>query len=287
MISGTASRLHEEIAAPLLAQQPSSLGFPSNIAHSSYYLGEPHLTRDEIAHVSQKLEAYSIHPENTRMRKTKFGDKTSFEVLQASVEVDSRPRELNAEAGISLVRGDHSRELELICACLAEARKYAANSLQEQYISKYQESFRSGAIEPYKEAQRIWVKDLKPPVETIFGFIEPYRDPFGIRAEFEGLVAIVNAEETRTLTTLAEESATFIRRLPWAENATENEGKGPFEKSLFEAPDFTSLQGEDCSQFTQRLLTVSSSCILLKHYFPWDQSTKCTSSALSQRTNKN
>ena len=81
-----------------------------------------------------------------------------------------------------------------------------------------------------------------PRVENIFGYVEPYRDPYGIRAEFEGLVAISDPEETRALTKLVEHSATFIRRLPWADgDSLENDGKGPFEKALFEPPDFTSI----------------------------------------------
>jgi dipeptidyl-peptidase III len=77
-----------------------------------------------------------------------------------------------------------------------------------------QESFKTGNIEAYKEAQRIWVKDAKPSIEVILGFVEPYRDPYGIRAEFEGLVAIVDREETKKLTNLAENSDIFIRGLP-------------------------------------------------------------------------
>jgi dipeptidyl-peptidase-3 len=121
---------------------------------------------------------------------------------------------------------------------------YAANPLQEQVISKYMQSFMSGDIEAYKESQKMWVKDVQPSVEAIFGFVEPYRDPFGVRAEFEGVVGIVNKDETKTLTMLVENSAKFIRRLPWAENSAENDGKGPFEKTLFENPDFTSLHSE-------------------------------------------
>jgi dipeptidyl-peptidase-3 len=77
---------------------------------------------------------------------------------------------------------------------------------------------------------------------TFFGFVEPYHDPRGIRAEFEGLVAIADDEETRLLAKLFENSATFIRRLPWA--TSENDGKGPFKKSLFEPPDFSSIHFE-------------------------------------------
>ena len=75
--------------------------------------------------------------------------------------------------------------------------------------------------------------------------MEPYRDPYGSRAEFEGLVAISDAEETKALKKLVEYSTTFIRRLPWVDGiSTENESKGPFEKALFEPPDFTSIHSK-------------------------------------------
>jgi dipeptidyl-peptidase-3 len=94
----------------------------------------------------------------------------------------------------------------------------------------------------------MWVRDKAPRVENIFGFVEPYRDPHGIRSEFEGLVAIANDGETKLLARLVENSAKFIRQLPWV--ARENTGNGPFEKNLFEPPDFSSIHS------TQRRSTV-------------------------------
>ena len=127
--------------------------------------------------------------------------------------------------------------------------KFKANLIQESIIFKYIQSiifkyiqsFVNRDIDIYKESLKEWVKDFQPSVEHIFGFVEPYRDPFGIRAEFEGLVGIMNKAETETLSALVENSTNFIRRLPWAENQIDNDGKGPFEKALFEKPDFTSL----------------------------------------------
>ncbi|PSN64888.1 peptidase M49, dipeptidyl-peptidase III [Corynespora cassiicola Philippines] len=107
-------------------------------------------------------------------------------------------------------------------------------------LSDYIESFRTGDLEVYRNSQRTWIMDKSPRVENIFGFVEPYRDPYGIRAEFEGLVVIMDLEETSKLTKLVESSDVFIKRLPWTGN-DENDGKGPFEKALFEAPDFTSI----------------------------------------------
>lgn len=71
--------------------------------------------------------------------------------------------------------------------------------------------------------------------------MEPYRDPYGSRAEFEGVVAISDREETELMTKLVEESSKVIRRLLWVLVASENDGNGHFEKVLFEPPDFTSI----------------------------------------------
>jgi dipeptidyl-peptidase-3 len=227
----------------MTAALPLALGFPSDIAQSSYYPGEPRVSREEISLVSGILAKIPIDPENTRLRRLNSGAKPTYDILQSSVEEESQPRVIYEDSAISihLIRGSHKSELSRVCYSLEQARQYAANPLQDSFLAKYQQSFTTGEMEIYKESQREWVKDIKPSVEVFFGFIEPYRDPFGVRAEFEGLCGIVNEEETQNLTNLVQKSSVFIRRLPWAENYVENDGKGPFEKELFESPDFTSL----------------------------------------------
>ncbi|KAE8824347.1 hypothetical protein PTNB85_08904 [Pyrenophora teres f. teres] len=222
---------------------PYGLGFPSDTAQSAYYPGESIITRDEISAVSRLLEKHLIFPENTRIQKVSSPKAHTFEVLRASVEHDTEPSVIEIPslgATMKVKGGDHSGELAKICASLSEAKKYAANEKQEQFLSQYIESFITGDLEVYRNSQRTWITDKSPHVENIFGFVEPYRDPYGIRAEFEGLVAIMDIEETSKLTKLVESSSIFIKRLPWAGN-DENDGKGPFEKALFEPPDFTSI----------------------------------------------
>lgn len=50
------------------------------------------------------------------------------------------------------------------------------------------------------------------------------------------MIGIADADEVEKLKTFVDSSATFIRQLPWAVEGV-NDGKGPYEKSLFEAPD--------------------------------------------------
>lgn len=233
--------LYDEISGPINAIPPFGLGYPSETTQSAYYLGD--ITEQEIAVVSKALEQNCIFPENTRIRKA--DNSVDFDVLLASVSNGSPPQALPLQeqtVSVRVVQGDHSAELEQICGQLAEASNYAANDLQRELLRKYIESFQTGSLDTYRESQRIWVKDKGPRVENIFGFVEPYRDPHGIRAEFEGLVAIADDEETKLLARLVENSAKFIQGLPWA--TPENGGKGPFEKNLFEPPDFSSIHSE-------------------------------------------
>lgn len=228
-----------------MAIPPHGLGCPSDRAQSAYYPGDLSIGQEEIRVVTQALEAKSILPENRRIKKVCGTPNPTFEVLQASVDRDEHPTDLpSSDSGIKIriQRGDHSDELAKINSSLAKAIEYAANDQQRLFMSHYIKSFQTGSLEPYRESQRVWVKDKGPRVENIFGFVEPYRDPYGVRAEFEGLVAITDIQETKNLTKLVEHTSTFIERLPWA-GGDENDGKKPFEKALFEPPDFTSIHG--------------------------------------------
>ncbi|UNI18779.1 Dipeptidyl-peptidase III [Purpureocillium takamizusanense] len=236
--SPTLSDLYDNIAKPIKAIPPFSLGYPSDDTQSNYY-PSGNVEKEEITAISKVLEENGIFPENTRIRKR--GDHKGFDVLLASVKGgDFAHFPLPDDNGsVRLVGGDYSTDLERVCAELTEASKWAANDTQRDFLKLYVESFQTGSLDAYREAQRIWVRDKAPRVENIFGFVEPYRDPHGVRAEFEGLVAIADHEETKLLAKLVQHSDTFIRRLPWA--TPENNGKGPFEKDLFEPPDFSSI----------------------------------------------
>ena len=185
----------------------------------------------------------SIHPENTRIRKSVLNGRAEYDILIASVVTTGKSYESHIPQ-LGLVRtvyGDHAEQLTRVCDSLEQAHRHAANDLQKAVISAYLTGFHTGDVEAYRESQKSWIRDKSPSVESIIGFVEPYRDPFGVRAEFEGLVAVINKDETKQLETLVKESSKFIQRLPWGQLTTENEGKGPFERPELPESNFTSI----------------------------------------------
>ncbi|KAM7195973.1 Peptidase family M49 domain containing protein [Rhypophila sp. PSN 637] len=231
----------EKIIGPMLAIPPFGLGYPSKNAESACYPGAEDagpISQEEVAKVSEVMGNHSIGPENTRLRKLIQDGKPIFHLLQASAETGDSPQEL--ADGVFLVKGDHSEELAKVRQALEKAREHAGNEKQSRFLEHYIECFRTGSLEAFQESQKGWVTDVAARVENLIGFIEPYRDPAGIRAEWEAMVGIADPDEAARLGRFVESSTAVIRQLPWAVEG-ENSGKGPFEKSLFDAPDFTSV----------------------------------------------
>lgn len=219
------------------------LGYPDAGHMSTYYPDSEAITKAEIQTVGDVLESKELPIENTRLRKTKSGD---FELLIASSNPDPSKgdRDLDDMNEIELsgdlkgkklkfVFGDYQQEMAAIEKEIKLAEKEALNDTEGKMMSQYAKSFGTGSIEAYKESQRWWIKDKKPMVETDMGFVETYRDPHGVRGEWEGFVAMVNLERTKAFSKLVEAAGTFIPRLPWGKE---------FEKDTFLSPDFTSLE---------------------------------------------
>eukprot|EP00672_Neobodo_designis_P017462 CAMPEP_0174832582 /NCGR_PEP_ID=MMETSP1114-20130205/3750_1 /TAXON_ID=312471 /ORGANISM="Neobodo designis, Strain CCAP 1951/1" /LENGTH=682 /DNA_ID=CAMNT_0016066443 /DNA_START=44 /DNA_END=2092 /DNA_ORIENTATION=- len=203
-----------------------ALGFEPK-GRTSYY--SPGITKEEVEKVDEYLKAQRIEQWNTRV--WKVADK-HFEVRIPCATVRRDEREHDG-VRITLAYGDHAENFARMIESLEKALEFAANKEQKAMIAAYMKHFSSGSIDDHKQSQVEWVKDKGPAVETNMGFIETYRDPMGVRAEWEGFVAVVDKEQSKRYGELVARGVDFVAQLPW--------GKA-FEKETFSHPDFTSLE---------------------------------------------
>lgn len=158
-----------------------------------------------------------------------------FQLLIASaIDKDTESHTLPNGASLQVKYGDFSQYMAEIAKNIKHAIPYTANENQKEMLKNYFDSFETGSIDAHKESQRHWLRDVGPVVETNIGFIETYRDPQGVRAEWEGFVAMVNKSQTEKFENLVKDAPKFISRLPWPKE---------FERSVINnVPDFTSLE---------------------------------------------
>ncbi|EER26060.1 dipeptidyl peptidase III, putative [Coccidioides posadasii C735 delta SOWgp] len=236
--SQTAGGIYETSSPPLM-----HLGYPEDGHMTTYYPDSATITKEEITLVGDFLEKKKLLLENTRLRKTKNGD---FELLIASAQKNpaGNDRDVGDINGwslegklqgkrLTLVYGDYSEQMARISENARQACLNAANEIQRNMYDEYVKSFETGSLEAYKESQRYWIKDKGPMVESDLGFVETYRDPHGVRGEWEGFAAMVNQERTKAFGKLVSKAESFIPKLPWSKD---------FEKDKFHSPDFTSLE---------------------------------------------
>lgn len=206
---------------------------------NAYYLGG--IKEEEIKKVDSFLSSINISHLNTRLIKFKNND--DIECLAYLVgSVDNKV--IDHGNNIYGVQGDFDVFLANLNKYLAKCKDFTEREFQLKMIDKYLESFNSGSVEAHKESQIFWVKDIKPVVETNIGWIETYIDPMGIRAYYEGFVALVDKENTKKFTTLVNNAASLLspNNIPWSYH---------FENYPFREPDYTQIDvicfaSDDC-----------------------------------------
>ncbi|KAF4526593.1 hypothetical protein B566_EDAN006408 [Ephemera danica] len=208
-----------------LNKKQKSLGLGEK-GTTTYFSGNCTLEDAEL--ITEFLKTKNIDAYNTRAFKT---------VRQASVEKGTEegvtmPEEQFRGCKVRVTRGDYSGLLAKVAEELKKAQEFAANENEKQMLQMYDKSFTTGSLSAHKDGSRFWIKDKGPVIETYIGFIETYRDPAGMRGEFEGFVAMVNKAMSAKFAELVEKAEVLLPLLPWPSD---------FEKDTFLRPDFTSL----------------------------------------------
>lgn len=247
------------------SDKPGVLGYTEDGGMSNYYPHSPDMLKHEIKGV-QDAVGTRISLRNTRLTKVKKEGKVIYKVLVASAEpqpdnavTDTLQTQDGAE--VVFVYGDHSESLKLMCGSLEKARSFATGNNQNDYLTKLISSYRGGDIEMHKLASVDWLSDSDPSVETWSGFLEPGRDPSGVRCEFEALVAMEDREWSLAFGKLSDQAMHFILQLPWSGIGDLGDELGPFENDVFVRPNFKGLNCTSDKESTLNVLTDEASIL--------------------------
>ena len=224
IVSGCGENYFENVIDIMfnLSKELIQYGLPPN-GYTAYYSGD--ITKEEIDHVNELLVKKGLLVENTRI------DKVNGKLVAGVASIVEKEEEYE---DIIIKYGWCKEELTKGVEALKNVLKLEMIQKNQNKKEMFEELI-EGLTSDYthqKESQRRWIHDTKPVVEFVSGFIETYEDPVGVRGEWESFVAIVDKEKTKTLTELVNNSAEIIATFPWGKD---------FEKEVFEAPDFTSI----------------------------------------------
>lgn len=211
-----------------ISENKKVLDFPPG-GVSGYY--SSNVSKEDVLLANEYLSKKRIDGVNTRVFKDESTGELQIRIAAANVR--ALPAEEFRGHRISLYYGDFHEEMSRVVAELKQAKNWAGNARQKSMLDHYILHFETGDVNEHKESQRDWVRDVGPTVETNMGFIESYRDPSGVRSEWEGFVSIVNKAKSRKYRELVKAAEKFIPLLPWGRE---------FEKDTFTQPDFTSLE---------------------------------------------
>jgi len=212
-----------------LTDQKKQLGLGEK-GITKYFTPNCNQTDSEL--VNRFMKKKNLEGYITRVIKTLEEDRVVYEIRHAAVEEKVLYKEEFEGYLFHVTTGDYSELLDNVCKNLELAVKYAANNDEKQMLLEYMKSFREGSLERHKDGSRFWIRNKGPIVETYIGFIETYRDPAGMRGEFEGFVSMVNKEMSAKFQVLVDKAEQLLPALPWPKE---------FEKDAFLRPDFTSL----------------------------------------------
>jgi len=228
----TVEELWNEVRKPIysLTDQEKQLGLGSK-GITKYFTPNCDLSDSDLVNKFFKVKSVEGYI-NRVLKSVEAGGKTVYEIRHSAVEEATLLEEDFEGCTFKMTTGDYSPLMARVSENLDQAVKYAANTHEAKMLEEYAKSFRQGSLAAHKDGSRHWIKNKGPLVETYIGFIETYRDPAGMRGEFEGFVSCVNKEMSEKFQVLVDKAEEMLPALPWPKD---------YEKDTFLRPDFTSL----------------------------------------------
>lgn len=227
------TELFDKCSELMYSTTPSSLlqlGF-NPVGTTAYY--EPYdFTEDEQLKIDKILKEKGIRVENTIIIRN--SERNCYEVSIASIEVDQIGIEIGELNGrkVYVTKGRHSEILKKIVHWLQLARENAENDKQKEMLLDLIEYYQTGSVEKHEDFSEKWVNDRNMTVEMHHGFIESYRDPAGVRCEYEGFVSVVDKEASECLHEYVKNSAKILSLMPYPKE---------YERKIFQPPSYDAI----------------------------------------------
>jgi len=231
----TMQKIWASIKDPLfsLDDRQKQLGLGSK-GVSTYFT--PNCTQEDADLVNGFFKDIDMEGYINRVIKVEKGGENGrnlYEIRHAAAENSvMMERKVFEDADFIVTAGDYNALMKKVNDNLVKAMNFTANDTEKSMLEEYIKSFKEGSLDAHKNGSRHWIKNKGPTVETYIGFIETYRDPVGMRGEFEGFVAMVNKEQSAKFQELVNSAEKLLTLLPWPKE---------YEKDTFLRPDFTSL----------------------------------------------
>ncbi|KAK8841007.1 hypothetical protein M9Y10_027844 [Tritrichomonas musculus] len=225
--------LFDKCSDSMYSTAPSSLlqlGF--NPEGTTAYYDPFDFTEDEQQKIDKILKEKGIRVENTIVIRNT--NRNCYEVSVASIDIDQIGIEIGELNGLKVIltKGRHSEILKKVVHWLQLARENAENDTQKEMLLPLIEHYQTGSVLKHEEFSEKWVKDRSMTVEMHHGFIECYRDPAGVRCEYEGYVSVVDKEESECLHDYVRNSAKILSLMPYPKE---------YERTIFQPPSYDAI----------------------------------------------
>lgn len=122
--------------------------------------------------------------------------------------------------------GMYDSVIQKIVYWLDKAKEYAENEKQAEVISLLVQYYRSGVLKDFDQYNIKWVLQKEGDIDFINGFIEVYNDPLGLKATWESIVELVDAEASKQIELISKNAQWFEDHSPVDDQWRKKQVKG-------------------------------------------------------------
>lgn len=141
-------------------------------------------------------------------------------------------RDGKIEEEVYKIGGKYDKTLKVIVGHLNNAKEFAENDAQRNYIEKLIEYYTTGDLKTWDEYNIAWVQETEGSVDFINGFVEDYNDPLGRKGAWEGNVSYKDFEASKRTKAISDNAQWFEDNSPIDSRFKKSQVKGVIAKVI-------------------------------------------------------